>query len=64
MLAVFPRRMKLHFGPTFLRQAQVHAGVGEVGVVTVHILGQTSLVGFDEFIEMVSGPPGRLRVAR
>ncbi len=49
---MFARGVELHLRPAPHRQARIHAGVGEVGVIAVHIARQAVLVGFDEFVEM------------
>lgn len=62
LLAMFARCVELHFRPAFLRLAQIHASVGKVGIVVIHVFGHASLVGFDEFVEMVrvgAGHPAR-----
>jgi len=41
---MFARGMELHFRPAFLGEAQVHAGIGEVGVVAVRIACQAALL--------------------
>ena len=45
LLPVFAGRVELHFRPAFLGEAQVHAGVGQIRVVAVHIFRQAICVG-------------------
>jgi hypothetical protein len=42
--------VELHFRSAFHCEAQVHTGIGQVGVVAVHVFGQAVLVGFRKFI--------------
>ena len=52
LLTVLAGSEKLHLGPTFLCQAQINAGIGQISIIPVHVLGKSVLVGLDELGKM------------